>query len=68
VPDLQQYLEDRQHMQQQVRMHLQRAQERMKKQADRGRTERQFSVGDSFLKLQHVSTKNCRFVSLGLTQ
>lgn len=53
VLDLQQYLEDRQHMQQQVRMHLQCAQERMKKQADRGRTERQFSVGDKvFLKLQ----------------
>jgi ribosomal protein L21E len=40
-------------MLQQVRMHLQHAQERMKRQADQGRTERQFAVGDSvFLKLQ----------------
>jgi hypothetical protein len=53
IPDLQQYLKDRQLMLQQVRMHLQRAQERMKRQADQGRTERQFAVGDSvFLKLQ----------------
>jgi uncharacterized OsmC-like protein len=35
IPDLQQYLKDRQLMLQQVRMHLQRAQERMKKQADK---------------------------------
>jgi hypothetical protein len=34
-------------------MHLQRAQARMKRQADQGRTERSFSVGDQvFLKLQ----------------
>jgi hypothetical protein len=53
VPDLQQFLEDRQKVLQQVRMHLQRAQARMKRQADQGRTERSFSVGDQvFLKLQ----------------
>jgi hypothetical protein len=53
VPDLKQYLLDRQGMLQQVRLHLQRAQDRMKKQADQGRTERVFAVGDRvFLKLQ----------------
>lgn len=46
-------LQDRDAMLHQVRMHLQRAQERMKRQADKGRTERVFQVGDwVFLKLQ----------------
>jgi hypothetical protein len=40
VSDLQQYLDGRQHMQHQVCMQLQHAQERMKKQADRLHTER----------------------------
>lgn len=36
-----------------VKMHLQRAQQRMKSQVDKGRSERTFSVGDMvFLKLQ----------------
>jgi hypothetical protein len=53
VSGLQQFLEDRQNVLQQVRMHLQRAQARMKRQADQGRTERSFLVGDQvFLKLQ----------------
>jgi hypothetical protein len=40
-------------MLQQVRMHLQRAQSRMKRQADKDRTERTFAVADRvFLKLQ----------------
>lgn len=40
-------------MQQLVRQHLLRAQDRMKKQADKRRVERQFVVGDMvFLKLQ----------------
>jgi hypothetical protein len=37
-----------------VQQHLSRAQLRMKKQADQGRSERSFAVGDQvFLKLQH---------------
>jgi hypothetical protein len=53
VLDLQQILQSRQNMLQQVRMHLHRAQQRMKKQADKNRTERVFLVGDRvFLKLQ----------------
>jgi hypothetical protein len=53
VPELQDLLSSRQHMLQQVKMHLQRAQDRMKKQADKGRMERTFKVGHRvFLKLQ----------------
>lgn len=40
-------------MLQQVKLHLQRARDRMKNQADKGRTERTFIVGQQvFLKLQ----------------
>jgi ribosomal protein L21E len=40
-------------MQNLVKQHLHRAQDRMKQQADKGRSKRQFKVGDMvFLKLQ----------------
>jgi ribosomal protein L21E len=40
-------------MQSLVKQHLARAQDRMKRQADKGRSERSFQVGDSvYLKLQ----------------
>jgi ribosomal protein L21E len=53
VPDLQSWLSGRALMQDLIRQHLFRAQERMKRQADKGRSEREFSVGDKvFLKLQ----------------
>ena len=52
VPDLASWLVGRRHMQELVQQHLLRAQERMKRQADKGRSERVFSVGDKvFLKL-----------------
>lgn len=44
--DLTQYLAERQDMTQLVRHHLLRAQQRMKAQADRNRSERHFEVGD----------------------
>lgn len=51
--DLQQWLDQRQLVMDSVRQHLLRAQQRMKSQADKHRTERSFEVGDSvFLKLQ----------------
>uniref|UniRef100_A0A453C2C0 Tf2-1-like SH3-like domain-containing protein n=1 Tax=Aegilops tauschii subsp. strangulata TaxID=200361 RepID=A0A453C2C0_AEGTS len=51
--DLQQWLEAREVVQQWVRQHLLRVQQRMKCQADKHRTERTFEVGDKvFLKLQ----------------
>jgi hypothetical protein len=53
VPDLQQWMQTCQNMLQQVKLHLQRAQDRMKKQADKGHKEREFKVGDRvLLKLQ----------------
>lgn len=53
VPDLSAWLEERELMQSLVRQHLLRAQDRMKRQADKHRVERQFAVGDMvFLKLQ----------------
>jgi len=53
VPDLQQWLEERQLMQELLRLHLERIRLRMKHQADKKRTERSFVVGDFvFLKLQ----------------
>ena len=51
--DLQQWLEAREVVQQSVRQHLLRVQQRMKCQADKHRTERTFEVGDRvFLKLK----------------
>jgi hypothetical protein len=53
VPELSEWLQERELMQQLVRQHLLRAQERMKRQADKHRVESQFAVGDMvFLKLQ----------------
>jgi hypothetical protein len=53
VPDLQSWLQERQLMQDLLRQHLERVRLRMKHQADKGRTERTFAVGDLvFLKLQ----------------
>ena len=51
--DVQLWLEQRQVVNESVRQHLLRAQQRMKAQADKNRTERQFAEGESvFLKLQ----------------
>lgn len=53
VPDLQSWLEERSLMHDLIRQHLLRAQSRMKRQADKGRSEREFTEGDLvFLKLQ----------------
>jgi hypothetical protein len=53
VSELTEWFEDRELMQALVRQHLLRAQARMKRQADKHRVDRQFSVGDLvFLKLQ----------------
>jgi hypothetical protein len=52
-PDLSSWLRDRQLMTELIKQHLARAKDRMKKQADKGRSERTFQIGDSvFLKLQ----------------
>lgn len=52
-PDLQQWLDDREVVNQSVRHHLLRMQQRMKAYADKKRTKRVFSVGQEvFLKLQ----------------
>jgi hypothetical protein len=52
-PDLSSWLNERAVMQSLVKQHLARAQDRMKRQADKGRSERSFQVGDSvYLKLQ----------------
>jgi hypothetical protein len=58
VPDLKQWLRDREQMQGLLKQHLERQQQRMKHQADRKRTERHFSEGDwVYLKLHpHVQT------------
>lgn len=51
--DLRQWMEERQLILDSVRQHSLRAQQRMKVQADKHRTERQFAVGDKvFLKMQ----------------
>jgi hypothetical protein len=51
--DLSTWLQEREVMQALVKQHLHRAQDRMKRQADKGRSERQFQVGDQvYLKLQ----------------
>jgi hypothetical protein len=53
VKDMSDWLLDRDLMQSLIRQHLVRAQDRMKRQADKHRSERQFAVGDMvFLKLQ----------------
>jgi hypothetical protein len=52
VPDLQELMAERQLMLQQVKLHLNRAQQRMKKQSDQGRTNRVFEGQQVFLKLQ----------------
>jgi hypothetical protein len=53
IPELHKWLEDRELMHSLIKQHLSRAQERMKRQADKGRSERSFSVGDKvYLKLQ----------------
>lgn len=57
TPDLSAWLHEREVMQDLVRQHLLRAQDRMKRQADKGRSEHSFNVGNSvFLKLQPVQT------------
>jgi hypothetical protein len=51
--DLQTWLNQRELMVKLIQQHLARAQQRMKSQADKGRTEREFNVGDMvYLKLQ----------------
>lgn len=53
VPDLQHWLEERELMNSLVRLHLHRAQDRMRRQANKHRSERSFNVGYMvFLKLQ----------------
>lgn len=53
VSDLNTWLKERETMQALVKQHLFRAQDRMKRQADKGRSEREFQVGDQvYLKLQ----------------
>jgi transposase InsO family protein len=46
VPDLQKWLEERELMHSLIRQHLQRAEDRMRRQANKHRSERSFSVGD----------------------
>jgi hypothetical protein len=53
VPELSQWLEERDLMHRLIQQHLLRAQDRMKRQADKFRSERKFAVGDFvYLKLQ----------------
>lgn len=53
VPVLQEWIEERKLMQELLQQNLHRARQQMKDQADKHRTERSFSVGDSvFIKLQ----------------
>ena len=53
IPDLETWLTERNLLTQLIQQQLVRAQQRMKSQADKQRTKREFSVGDSvFLKLQ----------------
>jgi len=53
IPDLEQWLTDREFLSQLIRQQLQRAQQCMKSQADKHQTKMEFAVGDSvFLKLQ----------------
>jgi len=53
VPDLEQWLKERELLSQLIKQQLIRGQQRMKAQADKNRTEREFEEGESvFLKLQ----------------
>lgn len=53
VPSLYEWLSERETMQALVRQHLVRAQQRMKRQSDKSRSERQFEIGNMvYLKLQ----------------
>jgi transposase InsO family protein len=59
IPDLREWLHERTAIQQQLRQHLLRAQQRMKSQADKNWTEREFQVGDKvYLKLQPYIQKS----------
>lgn len=69
MDDLDVWLSERTHMQELIQAQFLRAQQRMKHQADKNRTEREFSVGDwVYLKLQpHIQTfvarRPCRKLS-----
>ena len=53
VPELEAWLKERDLLSQLIKQQLLRVQQRMKSQADKGRSEREFSVGDMvYLKLQ----------------
>jgi hypothetical protein len=53
VPDLEQWLKERELLSRLIQQHLQRAQQRMKSQADKHRSERVFQIGDTvYMKLQ----------------
>jgi hypothetical protein len=53
IPQLEEWLKERDTMTKLLQQHLERVQQRMKSQADKGRTERVFEAGDKvFLKLQ----------------
>jgi hypothetical protein len=56
IPELDEWLEERQLMTKVVQLHLQRARDWMKRHADKHRSERSFNAGDSlYLKLQPFS-------------
>lgn len=69
VPDIQVWLQERAHMNEILHQQLVRAQQRMKNQADKHRSERQFAVGDQvYLKLQpyvqmSVAHRSCHKLS-----
>lgn len=69
VPDVQLWLQERAHMNELLHQQLLRAQQRMKSQADKKRSERQFAVGDRvYLKLQpfvqmSVARRSCQKLS-----
>lgn len=58
VPDLEQWLKERELLNKLIQQQLLRAQQRMKAQADNNRTERTFAVGEMvYLKLQpHIQS------------
>jgi len=59
IPELSVWLQDRKVMTELIKQHLHRSRERMKKQADKHRSERQFAVGDFvFVKLQPYIQKS----------